>query len=216
MTAQTDNQQLVLPVNGDLNAVPTHLSLLVASFENRLVQRYLTAVDRSVRNPTPEEGELSYVTDSNVYEWHDGAGWRTLFSGAAWTPYNPTWGAVSGAAPTIGNGTLSGRYQQVGKTVHFIAQITMGSTTTYGSAQWTLSLPVLAATATTLRQTIPGRIWDSSPASAWGAQSWILSPGDAMSLEAQGPSNVQALTQGFPITFATGDIVHFQGTYEAA
>lgn len=216
MTALTTNQQLVVPVDGDLNAIPTHFGLFAASFENRLVQRYLTAVDRSVRNPTPTEGELSYLIDSNVYEWHDGTSWKTLFSGAAWTPYNPIWGAVSGGAPAIGNGSLSGRYQQIGKTVHFVAQITMGSTTTYAASQWTLSLPVISATATTLRQTIPGRIWDSSPASAWGAQSWILGSGDVMSLEAQGPSNVQALAQGFPITFATGDIVHFQGTYEAA
>ena len=215
MTTTTTNQQLVLPANGDLNNVPTHIALLAASFENRLVQRYQSAVDRAVRNPSPVEGELSYLIDSNVYEWRDGATWRTLFSGAAWIPYTPTWAVVSGTAPSIGNGTLSGRYQQVGKTVHFVVQITMGSTTTYGSGQWTLSLPVQALSSPTMRQTIQGRIWDSSPASAWGAQSWILAPGDVMSLEAQGPSNVQALSQGFPITFATGDIVHFQGTYEA-
>lgn len=215
MTALTTNQQLVIPVNGDLNNVPTHIAAFAASFENRLVQRYLTAVDRSVRNPTPAEGELSYLTDSNTYEWHDGSSWKTLFSGAAWTPYSPNWSA-SVTTPVIGNGTLSGRYQQIGKTVHFAAQITMGSTTTYGAGQWTLSLPVPALTATTLRPVIQGRIFDSSPASAWSAQSWIGGAGDLMTLEAQGASNVQALTPTFPITFATGDLVTYQGTYEAA
>lgn len=216
MTTTTDNQGLILPADGDLNAVPTHFALYNTGVESRLVQRFLSAVDRSVRNPSPAEGELSYLADTNIYEWFNGSTWQTLLGSGPWTPYTPVWSSVSGTPPSIGTGTLSGRYQQIGKTVHFMAQITMGSTTTYATTQWTLSLPVPALSTATQRQTIQGRIWDASPASAWGAQSWIIGTGDVMSLEAQGTSNVQAMVQGFPITYATGDIVHFQGTYEAA
>ena len=35
----------------------------------------------------------------------------------AWTPYTPVWSATS-TNPTIGNGSITGRYLKVGRTVH--------------------------------------------------------------------------------------------------
>jgi hypothetical protein len=60
---------------------------------------------------------------------------------AAWTTYTPTWTA-STTNPTLGNGTLSGRYLQIGKRIEFSIQITWGSTTTAGTGTWAFSLPV--------------------------------------------------------------------------
>jgi hypothetical protein len=60
---------------------------------------------------------------------------------AAWTTYTPNWTATT-TNPTIGNGTLAGRYMQVGKTITFSIQITWGSTSTVGSGRWIFSLPV--------------------------------------------------------------------------
>lgn len=65
-------------------------------------------------------------------------------AGNAWTAYTPVW-TSAGTAPAIGNGTLSGRWTQMGKTVLFWASMVAGSTTTFGSANaWTISLPTAA------------------------------------------------------------------------
>ena len=61
-----------------------------------------------------------------------------------WTAYTPSWTAVT-TNPSIGNGTLSGRYVQIGKTVIGTIKLAMGSTTTYGSGAWSFSLPKTSA-----------------------------------------------------------------------
>jgi hypothetical protein len=61
----------------------------------------------------------------------------------AWTAYNPTWTSDSGT-PSINNGSLVGRYKQIGKTVFFNLKLTYGSTTTGGTGAWMFGLPVTA------------------------------------------------------------------------
>jgi hypothetical protein len=58
----------------------------------------------------------------------------------AWTTYTPTWSAAT-TAPTLGNGTLAGRYKVVGKTVHVQITLQYGSTTSNGAGQIRLSPP---------------------------------------------------------------------------
>jgi hypothetical protein len=59
----------------------------------------------------------------------------------AWTTYSPSWTA-GGTNPVIGNGTITGRYKAIGKTVFVSVNKSMGSTTTYGTGAWRISLPV--------------------------------------------------------------------------
>lgn len=61
--------------------------------------------------------------------------------GDPWTAYTPVWGA-STTNPVIGNGTLTGNYIQAGKLVIWRFQINSGTTTTYGTGNYTISLPV--------------------------------------------------------------------------
>ncbi|MFJ6566419.1 hypothetical protein ACIQNU_03305 [Streptomyces sp. NPDC091292] len=65
---------------------------------------------------------------------------------AAWTPYTPVW-TSSGTAPAMGNGTLSGRYMKIGRTVLCHINWISGSTTTYGTGNYSFSLPVQSAAA---------------------------------------------------------------------
>lgn len=65
----------------------------------------------------------------------------------AWTAYTPSWTA-STTNPTLGNGTLAGQYIKIGRTCTATVFLTMGSTTTYGSGNYTFSLPFMAASAT--------------------------------------------------------------------
>lgn len=59
----------------------------------------------------------------------------------AWTAYTPTLAAAT-SNPEIGNGTIEGRYQKIGLLVHVEILIVIGSTTTLGSGQWRVGLPV--------------------------------------------------------------------------
>ncbi|MFI8294430.1 hypothetical protein ACIGCZ_00635 [Streptomyces nigra] len=65
---------------------------------------------------------------------------------AAWTSYTPTW-TSSGTAPALGNGTILGRYMKIGRTVICHINMTTGSTSTYGTGNYSFSLPVQAANA---------------------------------------------------------------------
>lgn len=65
----------------------------------------------------------------------------------AWTPYTPSWTA-STTNPVLGNGTLAGQYIKWGRTCTASVILTMGSTTTYGSGNYTFTLPFTAAAAT--------------------------------------------------------------------
>jgi hypothetical protein len=61
-----------------------------------------------------------------------------------WTTWTPTWTA-SNTNPVIGNGAITGSYTRVGSTVHFSATILLGSTTTVGVGDYSVSLPLAAA-----------------------------------------------------------------------
>ena len=58
----------------------------------------------------------------------------------AWQSYTVSWTADT-TNPSIGNGTLVGRYTQIGKTCVLVIALTAGSTTTFGSGNWSFSLP---------------------------------------------------------------------------
>ena len=61
-----------------------------------------------------------------------------------WQSYTPTWTATT-TNPSIGNGTLAGRYVRYGNVCTYILKLLAGSTTTFGSGNWSFSLPLNAA-----------------------------------------------------------------------
>jgi hypothetical protein len=69
----------------------------------------------------------------------------TNFNTAAWTPYVVIWDQSSGTNPNLGNGTLIGKYQRVGRTINVNINMTAGTTTTFGNGGWRFSLPFAAA-----------------------------------------------------------------------
>ena len=84
----TTNQGLIVADATDVNDVPASFTELLsggvtpsAGLENRLVQRYSSSTDRTTRNPTPNEGELSYLTSTDVYQWYNGTTWVDLAKG---------------------------------------------------------------------------------------------------------------------------------------
>lgn len=80
----TTNQGLILPDGTDNANVPLtftdYTTTAGSGIENRLVQRYLSIADRTTRNPAPNEGELSYLSDLNRYDTYTGAAWIPLIA----------------------------------------------------------------------------------------------------------------------------------------
>jgi hypothetical protein len=126
----------------------------------------------------------------------------------AWTSWSPT---LSGGWLN-GNGTWDAKYVQIGKTVHAYGKFTVGSTTTKGT-DMRISLPVTAASSL---QVFPAY-------SVVGATQYSLS------IRLENTTELRVITHDVvsyvrsvqitatvPATWATGNILAFQITYEAA
>ncbi|NUR05842.1 MAG: hypothetical protein HOQ45_02385 [Nocardioidaceae bacterium] len=131
-----------------------------------------------------------------------------------WQAYTPTWGS-GGTAPAIGNGSITGGYIQAGKTVMFETRLTFGSTTTFGTGTYTVTLPTPA-----LNQgvTFTGLVLAGNT----GYQMWglvLAGASNTVSLRVVSSTNAQVLglfNSTNPATLAAGDYFWLGGTYRAA
>jgi hypothetical protein len=60
--------------------------------------------------------------------------------GFGWQAYTPSW-TSNGTQPSLGNGTISGRYIVIGNLCIAHFRLIMGSTTTFGTGAYLISLP---------------------------------------------------------------------------
>lgn len=129
-----------------------------------------------------------------------------------WTSHNPTWTASGGGA-AIGNGTKAGRYRRADNSdlIIFEFRMTWGSTTTNGTGFYTLSLPVAASANSLLMTCGPGAMLDTS-AAARRPGSLRLETATTITIESVSGTVGAAV----PWTWATGDTLQGQITYEAA
>ena len=118
------------------------------------------------------------------------------------TAYTP---ALTGV--TLGNGTLVGKYTQVGKHVEFSISLTFGSTTVL-TAGVAFGLPVTAKDA---NWSGVAYLHDSSTTTA--RQPGCLNPSTTV-VQVYGFNGQVDATH--PITWATSDVIKISGTYEAA
>lgn len=96
---------------------------------------------------------------------------------SGWQDYTPTWRVASGTA-TLGNGSLDGRYQLVGKTCEFAMRFEFGSSTTtsVATADWEFDLPVFpTAVKGTTFQPVSAWIYDPGPPARWSATAYVNS-----------------------------------------
>lgn len=134
-----------------------------------------------------------------------------------WAAYTPAWTALT-TNPVLGNGTLTGKFAQIGKTVVFRIDLTIGSTTSFGSGQWRFSLPVTSAAGTGMN--VGGFYSDASGGPAvwpvFGGRGITTTTFEPFAPFSQTDTRVGLLTGAAPFTWATSDEVHFVGVYEAA
>ena len=118
--------------------------------------------------------------------------------------------ASTGTQPALGNGTISGVYTKVGRTVHYALTMTTGGTSTYGTGVYLWSLPTPAAST-------------SRP----GSNCYIVDASAGTQLPRTVRQNSSTVVFAFseagvfvgptaPMTWASGDSISIAGTYEAA
>jgi hypothetical protein len=130
---------------------------------------------------------------------------------AAWTTYTPTWTA-STTNPSLEDGTLTGRYKAIGKTVFVKIHMQAGSSTTFGSGHWKFSLPVAAHSGNSaiLSATFldNGTQWYTALAtSEYDNNTAYVVP----ITSASGPAGPTT-----PFTWTTSDLLTICGSYESA
>lgn len=140
------------------------------------------------------------------------AGAGTSWSLTSWTP---TIGG-SGGSPTVGNGTATGKWTQIGKIGIFEAKIVAGTTTVFGSVSTVVSLPFTLDTAILDGRHLIGdfEFLDvSAPAAYWGKLAVASSTGADLYMINTGGSYAQPsnVTTAVPAAVGTGDVLRITG-----
>jgi hypothetical protein len=140
----------------------------------------------------------------------------------AWSSWTPGWLAEGGAAPTLGNGTLTGRYLKVGRTVDWAFQLNWGSTTVAGGGgggeNWMFVLPAVPAAAFTFRTASFDAFDTSGPSLHYSARGvYANTSGGVVKTIVSDRGDLSGIWDStLPFTYAAGDILYGSGRYEAA
>jgi len=164
-------------------------------------------------------GQVLYQPDTGAMKvFGSGFTWEDFMQPGAWQTYSPVWGS-SGTAPSLGNGTLQGRYHKLGRKV--VAQINWvaGSTTAFGTGNYTWTLPF--ASANTFECSSGSLIGTCANNIVIGVTD-IVNPntkGFAWAINTNATANANSNTQvgaTNPHTFVNGDSLRMLFVYESA
>jgi hypothetical protein len=129
----------------------------------------------------------------------------------AWSTYTPTWTAPV-TNPSIEDGTLSGRYKTIGKTVFVRIYMQAGSSTTFGSGYWRFSLPVAAYSTTSV--VLSATYLDNGTQWYGGVATTEYDSNTAYVVPVTASSGT--VTPNIPFTWAATESLTLCGSYESA
>src|SRR3990167_3313124 len=129
--------------------------------------------------------------------------------------YTPRWTGAS-ANPSIGNGTLKGKYIRTGPKCDVHILISWGSTTSSGTGYWTISVP-FRSKADDIYDVGVAQGYNSS-IQHYGGVAFIAPSSTTMVIAAGGEGGGSANAWGgtVPFTFGTGDRLDIYISYEVA
>ena len=135
-----------------------------------------------------------------------------------WQSYTVSWTAES-TNPAIGNGTLAGRYNVIGKLCTYVLGLVMGSTTNYGSGNWAFSLPINAVNTAGINFYGVAHLRNGGIAN-YERQAQIT-PAESVSIinrffDPTPGTNSSKISATVPFTWGEGDAFGFEITYEIA
>jgi hypothetical protein len=127
--------------------------------------------------------------------------------------YTFAW-ASSGTAPVIGNATTVARYRLQGNVVHYELSIKFGSTSTFGTGNYTFGLPITSGTLVDTYSYFSGVGTCVKNASTITNMLSLLNPSDNQ-LYLTTPAGNAFCAPTVPITFANLDVISAQGMYKS-
>jgi hypothetical protein len=167
-----------------------------------------TLVDATVALTSVNALTLTFTSSAaaNLYRVTVLAVGGSVDNSGVWNDYNVLWTATSN--PTLGDGTLWGRYTRIGNTVHAVVRLAYGTTTTPGTGGWVFSLPV----ASTAQALVTGavHILDGGTDNKTG----VVIPNSSTTFTVC-PEGANQAADGSPMTWAYGDSMLISVTYEA-
>lgn len=170
--------------------------------------------------PTGTTGPTGPTGAASTVEGPTGpTGPEGTFAVAAWTTYTPAW-TSTGTQPTLGDGTLTGRYVNLGATIVGEIRLLFGSTTTRGTGSYKFSLPATGV-AENFQPTGQVVVRDEGPGDTFFGTA-IFNNNDDGTIEMWVHSQASVYDEGTPVgsdvpmLFSTNDkiLVHFQ--YESS
>lgn len=167
-------------------------------------------LEDAYRNPTV--GDTAVITQNSAGNWL-AIGRTATTAGTGWQTYTPLWTA-SGTDPTLGNGTLVGRYMKVGRVVVCHINLIIGSATSLGSGSYSFTIPVTSANsgcsyighAHLLGSTRYGGQFVISPNAGLGGPYMTVSNGNA---------SLTGMTGSVPVALVSPNALRITVTYEA-
>jgi hypothetical protein len=151
-------------------------------------------------------GRIELIYDATTERWRI----ASVEPGAP-IDFTPTW-TGSGGNPSIGNGTLTGKYQQRGKVVWCEIRLVAGGTTTFGTNTYAWALPLTAAAAD--RGVGSVHMIDTGTATYLGICFPVSTT--TMRVNIMTTSGVVTAAHNQPMTWASTDEMSAELEYEAA
>ncbi len=198
--------------NGDvLNASEINDNLM-----NQSVMVFSGTSARSAALPTPLDGMLTYLEDSDTYESYTAGDWVTVADGTGWTTFTPSWNS----GLTVGNGTYAyAKFKKIGKTIDIQIRFVFGSTSAMtGDLQLETTL---AMSRTSLNQPVLAYVLFRDDSANGMSQGLVLpsqSSRQRVVLRANNASGTYLsqtnLSSTVPWTWATNDEVQYSARYE--
>lgn len=128
--------------------------------------------------------------------------------GGAWSSWPLTWTNL-----TPGDGTNNSKRMQIGKTVFFKVEFTLGTTSSVGTNPY-INFPVAPVTLPQLAEIGVGSITDISAPAAYSL-AIIVEDATKMQLVARSGGGYTNITATVPFIWSTGDRISAHGFYEA-
>lgn len=197
------------PPNG-----PGQFLAALAAAEKKDVLTFTTAAARTAAITAPVAGMLVYLTTTQQLTLYDGTAWIVIV--APWTSYTPTLGGTGWA---VGNGTLTGRACMTADRVDFSIRLVLGSTSTAGAGNPTLTLPSATHAEWTerlMRASTACSLFDTSASATNHGRAGFTGGSTITPLVTNAAGTYVAdanVTGTVPFTFAVGDEIAIAGWY---
>lgn len=171
-------------------------------------------VTSSTRPASPGEGQCIYETDTDKFLIYNGAAWIEGLDIGAWDTWTPTWSNF-----TPSTSTIVAKYTRGGRTIHWRLSITLAGSFSVGDIRF--SPPVNTAadypTGSFGHRAGDGVLLDAATnhyeafVNLQGVDTFRI-----LNRSSASPLTLQVLSSTVPFTWAAGDIISVDGSYEAA